>query len=61
MTESPDSIKDIVNIGEIQTPKDARKILGDGSFGGMYEADDSIMQGLFDTVVDEFVALIERR
>lgn len=60
VAESPDNIKDMVNIGEIQTPKDARKILGDGSFGGMYEVNDSIMQGLFDTVVEEFAALIER-
>ncbi|GAB4309211.1 MAG: hypothetical protein Kow00117_02550 [Phototrophicales bacterium] len=60
VADSPTGEKTPVNMGDIQTPKAARQALGDGSFGGMYQVNQAVMQGLFETVVDEFTELVER-
>jgi hypothetical protein len=36
-----------------------REALGDGSFGGVYQMPDHVMQKFFDRLVDEIVLLLE--
>jgi creatinine amidohydrolase len=40
-------------------PKDARKLLGDGNFGGYYEKSDDDMMALWNVAVEETRTLIE--
>src|SRR5581483_1144911 len=40
-------------------PKDARRLLGDGNFGGYYEKSDTDMMALWDIAVEETRTLIE--
>lgn len=53
----PEGIKPPVNLDEIEN-RPAREVLGDGSYGGPYEAAPEIMQALFASVVDEASALL---
>jgi creatinine amidohydrolase len=43
----------------IGSAKDARVILGDGSYGGRYQADDALMQRLFDACVADIVEILK--
>jgi creatinine amidohydrolase len=43
---------------EFEDPQAARETLGDGSFGGIYKVDESLMQTLFASVVDEAAAIV---
>jgi creatinine amidohydrolase len=43
---------------EYDDPQIAREQLGDGSYGGAYQADDALMQELFDAAVAEVVGLL---
>lgn len=56
VAESPAEVKPAVMLAEIQGGRTPRDVLGDGSFGGPYQADDTLMQALFDRVVDEAAA-----
>lgn len=58
VAESPQGEKPPVDLGAKDTPYISRTILGDGSFGGAYQVDDSIMSALFDVIVAEVVALV---
>lgn len=59
VAESPTRIKDPVNADYIDTRHTAREILGDGSYGGPYQIDDTQMYMLFDAVVDEATELVQ--
>ena len=43
---------------EFEDPQAARDTLGDGSFGGLYQIDEALMQELFTAVVDETAGII---
>ncbi|NWG16164.1 MAG: creatininase family protein [Chloroflexi bacterium] len=53
VADSPTNDKPAVMLPDIQGGRTPREVLGDGSFGGPYQADDSLMQALFERVVDE--------
>lgn len=53
----PGEAKPPVNLDEL-TSRPPREVLGDGSYGGPYEASPAIMQSLFARVVDEAVGLL---
>jgi creatinine amidohydrolase len=53
VSESPKEDKPAVNLSRIDVGESARDVLGDGSYGGVYQVDDSLMQDLFARVVDE--------
>jgi creatinine amidohydrolase len=55
----PGESKPLVNLGYVDDGSSLRDVLGDGSFGGPYQVEDSITQKLFDRVVDEIVSLLE--
>jgi creatinine amidohydrolase len=58
VAESPTGEKTPVNFAYESERESIRSVLGDGNFGGLYEVDDSIMQYLFEQVVDEAVDLL---
>jgi len=53
VAEIPQGAKPPVNLGYAEAGQDMRELLGDGSFGGPYQLDDSRMQVLFHDVLDE--------
>lgn len=55
----PEGDKDPVNLDLLEERVPMRDIIGDGSFGGPYQVDESLMELLFSTVVDEVVAHLE--
>ncbi|MFW5691758.1 MAG: creatininase family protein [Chloroflexota bacterium] len=59
VAESPVEEKPPVDLGQLQQYYDARRVLGDGSFGGPYQVDDAIMMGLFEVVVEEAVGMLQ--
>lgn len=60
VAESPKAEKPPVNLNTLEQSISARRILGDGNFGGAYQVDDAIMQEIFDAVVDEALRLVEQ-
>jgi creatinine amidohydrolase len=59
VAESPKVIKPTINPVDMgEYGEFARNVLGDGNFGGPYQADDALMQELFDTVVEEATWLV---
>lgn len=60
VSASPSTDKPPVNINQLEESISARRVLGDGNFGGLYQADDAIMQEMFDAVVDEAVHLAQQ-
>jgi creatinine amidohydrolase len=50
--------KPLVNLGYLEAGHTVRDVLGDGSFGGQYQVDDSLMDELFQRVVDEITELV---
>ncbi|MDF1520884.1 MAG: creatininase family protein [Brevefilum sp.] len=59
VTAMPKSIKPIPNAGEDIMGKTAtRKTYGDGSFGGAYQANPSIMQEMFDACLEDILHLL---
>jgi creatinine amidohydrolase len=56
--ESPTGEKPVVNLGYLADGQSVRDVLGDGSYGGVYQVDDALMQDLFDRVVDEATGLV---
>lgn len=60
VAESPKGEKPLVNLEAFEERYySARQILGDGSFGGLYQVDDALMYTLFDRVVDEFAGMVD--
>jgi creatinine amidohydrolase len=57
--EMPAESKPLVNLGYVEDGATLREVLGDGSFGGPYQVDDSVTQALFDRVVAEMVSMLE--
>lgn len=47
-----------INLALLEERQSARAVLGDGSFGGRFQVDDSIMNALFMAVCDEAAALV---
>ncbi len=61
VAESPAGEKSAVNPVDLgEYGEFARPILGDGSFGGPYQVDDSLMNQLFDDVVNEICGLVRQ-
>jgi creatinine amidohydrolase len=58
VTEVPTGVKPLVNLGYLDDGRTLREVLGDGCFGGPYQVDDTLMQDLFERVVDEVVGLV---
>jgi creatinine amidohydrolase len=56
---APAEIKRTVNLSDEEDGRSVKSILGDGSYGGLYQAGDEVMQTLFERVVNEVVALVE--
>ena len=52
-TKNPPYIAGILNAGQ------ARKVFGDGSFGGKYQVAEEIMQELFDATLQDILTLLE--
>jgi creatinine amidohydrolase len=58
VAESPNVEKMPVNLSYIDEGQSAREVLGDGSFGGVYQVDDALMNELFNKVVDEVAGIL---
>jgi len=58
----PDDQKPMVNLKVLKesTPGEARTLLGDGNYGGLYQRSDEEMQLLWETAVDETRNLLEK-
>ncbi len=53
VAEMPTGNKQPVNIELFEEEQSVREVLGDGSYGGPYQVDDSLMQTLFMQIVEE--------
>ena len=51
----PQGDKEPVNLDRLEERVPMRELIGDGSFGGPYQVEDSLMDLLFQTVVDDIV------
>jgi len=60
VAEVPTADKPPVNLALIDEGMSAREALGDGSYGGVYQKDDNLMQDLFARVVDEASDLVRQ-
>lgn len=58
VAESPKEAKPLVNLGYLADGQPVRDVLGDGSFGGPYQVDDTLMNALFARVVNEASELV---
>jgi creatinine amidohydrolase len=57
----PDKEKTMLELpDEFEDPQSAREVLEDGSFGGVYQVDEALMQTLFASVVDEAAEVVRR-
>lgn len=54
----PQMDKPRVNLDRLEAGESVRDILGDGSYGGLYQVDDKLMFELFDALVDEACVLV---
>lgn len=59
VAETPKTPKPMVNLGYLETGDSLRDILQDGSYGGVYQMDDDLMQSLFNHLVAETVPLLK--
>lgn len=59
ITELPEGEKTPPRLLDLATPEQHRQALGDGSFGGMYQASDEVMTGLFQTCLEDILHLLE--
>lgn len=55
----PAGEKPPVNLGYLDTGQTMREVLGDGSFGGLYQVDDALMWELYERVVAEAAELAQ--
>src|SRR5690606_33077154 len=53
VSDMPGGSKPPVNLALIDEGRTMREVIGDGSYGGVYQMDDAIMQTLFAEVVEE--------
>jgi creatinine amidohydrolase len=53
VSEMPDGEKPPVNLERLAEGESARDVLGDGSYGGPYQVDDTLMEELFERIVAE--------
>ena len=58
MAEVPSGDKPAAGATPYLPADEVRARLGDGSFGGPYQAPDEVMQGLFEVAVTEVVQLL---
>lgn len=58
VAEMPTGSKTPINLARLYDGASTREILGDGNYGGPYQADDSLMMALFDRVVADVVARV---
>ncbi|MER3513090.1 MAG: hypothetical protein C4310_00640 [Chloroflexota bacterium] len=58
MAETPSEAKPLVTHSSFDPPERVRQALGDGSAGGPYQADDAIMDRLFNVAVEEALAIL---
>lgn len=58
----PTGKKEMIDLALLRllNPQEVRKLIGDGNYGGEYRKDDSIMQGIWDTAVQETRTLLEQ-
>lgn len=59
VSEMPTGSKQPVNLELLDEGQTIREVLGDGSFGGLYQVDDALMQALFMTVVEDVVERVQ--
>jgi creatinine amidohydrolase len=55
----PDGVKPPVEIKGGANARQVRELIGDGTFGGPYQADDAIMEEIFNTCLEEIINLLE--
>jgi len=55
----PDGEKPLVDVPRTASASACRAILGDGSYGGPYQAPDEVMERLFDAAVEAMIGMIE--
>ncbi len=55
----PEGNKEPINLDRLEERVPMREVAGDGSFGGPYQQDDTVMDALFMTVVDDIVARLD--
>ena len=60
VAESPKEEKPTINWKQLKDVTNARGILGDGNFGGVYQIEDKLMQELFDLVVEETIGVMRK-
>lgn len=58
VAETPSEAKPLVTHSPFDPPERVRQALGDGSAGGPYQADDAIMDRLFNVAVEEALAIL---
>lgn len=56
--EAPQGVKSFVADTNISGKDETRRLAGDGSYGGAYQVDDSIMQAMFDLCLSEVLDLL---
>lgn len=49
-----------INLELLKSGQSMRDIVGEGSFGGVYQLDDALMDALFNRVVDDVTGLLQR-
>lgn len=59
VAEMPEGEKEPINLDRLEERVPMREVAGDGNFGGAYQQDDTVMNALFMTVVDDIVARLE--
>ncbi|MGQ9888627.1 MAG: creatininase family protein [Aggregatilineales bacterium] len=57
VADVPDGEKPPVNLDYLETGQTMRAVLGDGSFGGLYQVDDALMWELYERLVSEAAEL----
>jgi len=57
--EMPSGDKPTVALPRAAPPDEVRRLLGDGNYGGAYQASDEVMQQTFDAAVESMVALLK--
>jgi creatinine amidohydrolase len=60
VAESPTEVKPPVNVELFESGQPAREVFGDGSFGGYYQVDDSVILALFDQIVADVTERVRR-
>ena len=59
VSELPSGEKQPPVVPGLMDAKKAREVYGDGTFGGVYQVDDKIMQEMFDACLKDILRLLE--